>query len=301
MDQHSQLQFNLGITPSPANLATNFDPTGQHPVIIDKASAGTIGLSLTPVEAFKAASPERLALAVKLARRNIQRGVTKSQSPSDDDSDHCTMPPVKSGANTHNGPVGHVCQQHCLPAPHTPLSSLGRRTSPATNAPPVSEEPEVTAREIEQLRDKLEQQLARLDVSRKAIGREEINRKEGTVRREEVKRKNEASRAVRREEANRKQEAGRRKEAISRVENVSMWKEERDEDLERKEQRRKEQLSRNARLLYDLSQQVSDVKLQGWRGSNNHCIIGKGSPRYQFKQAASEFTGKCQCMNAVHY
>jgi len=71
--QFPQLQFSLGTRPSAKNLATHFDPGIQPPVIVRKlGNVETIGVSGTPRSAFRAVNPERLALAVELARRNVQ-------------------------------------------------------------------------------------------------------------------------------------------------------------------------------------------------------------------------------------
>lgn len=73
MNQKTQLQFNLGVVPDHAKLATDFDPSHPpSPVTIHKAAVETIGISCTPVQDFKAVSPSKLALAMKLAKRNAR-------------------------------------------------------------------------------------------------------------------------------------------------------------------------------------------------------------------------------------
>lgn len=70
MNQKTQLQFNLGVPPDHAKLATRFGPAHPSPVTIQK-TVETIGMSCTPVRDFKAVSPTKLALAMKLAKRNV--------------------------------------------------------------------------------------------------------------------------------------------------------------------------------------------------------------------------------------
>lgn len=67
MNHHTQLQFNLGIPSSPGNLATHFDSHHPTPVVIEKP----IGVG---DDGFKAISAKRLALAVRLAKRDIRLG-----------------------------------------------------------------------------------------------------------------------------------------------------------------------------------------------------------------------------------
>ena len=68
MNQHTQLQFNLGVPPHPTNLATHFDPSCPSPVIIEKPSFvhGVNGGE------FRAISAKKLALAVRLAKRDLR-------------------------------------------------------------------------------------------------------------------------------------------------------------------------------------------------------------------------------------
>ena len=73
MNQRTQLQFNLGVPPHHEKLATKMDPSSQpSPVCIQTLGAETIGISHTPAQTFKAASPETLAIAMKLAKRNAK-------------------------------------------------------------------------------------------------------------------------------------------------------------------------------------------------------------------------------------
>lgn len=71
MNQRTQLQFNLGVAPNHTKLATSFGPSHPSPVTIHKPAAETIGISCTPIQDFKAVSPNKLALAMKLAKRNV--------------------------------------------------------------------------------------------------------------------------------------------------------------------------------------------------------------------------------------
>ena len=74
MNRHTQLQFNLGIPPSPSNLATHFDPSHPTPIVINKPTMVT-------GDRFKVISAKKLALAVRLARRDLKLGRYPPTSP----------------------------------------------------------------------------------------------------------------------------------------------------------------------------------------------------------------------------
>jgi len=66
MNTRTQLQFNLAVPPNPDNLPTHFH-LHPSPVVIER---------LTPSSSASLPTAERLALAVRLARRDLKRGVS---------------------------------------------------------------------------------------------------------------------------------------------------------------------------------------------------------------------------------
>lgn len=236
MNQKTQLQFNLGIAPNNANLATNFDPTRPSPVVIEKMRTGirhaseTIGMSNTPIGDFKAVLPERLALAMKLAKRNAR---CKSPQAS---SDERGSPVYHNHANERRPPLSHhdhiessnkvserranggasIYHEDVPPTDNAQTNFPRPRAKLAFKVPPTP--PESIAREIARLKTDLDRQLAKLNRAKGEIG-------------------------------------GRKKPHVQTVSKTVYW-DEVDENEDRQQQRREEQMSRNARMVYDLSQQV---------------------------------------------
>lgn len=214
MNQKTQLQFNLGIAPNQANLATSFNPTRPSPVTIEKTRTNTIGMSHTPIGDFKAVSPERLALAMKMARRNVR---IRSPPASEDE----------GGCPTCTCHVDHVCREESrgetVWSNETRPSPCDRPATPTKipPEPPASPQVEAIARDIEKLKIDLRKQMAKLNKAKpKALVLE--------------------------------WKAPKTPVLSDRV----YWQEPYDEGKERKQQRHEEQQARNARMLYDLSQQV---------------------------------------------
>lgn len=223
VSQKTQLQFNLGSVPHSSNFATHFDPTNQPPIIINRGAVQTVGFSQTPREAFQAVSPERLSLAVKLARRNIQRnrlsysGETSScLTDNHEDATHYTRatqaPPIADKGPVHS----HTRLSYGKVRVQSPTPKDARVT---TKAAAVDDD---VADEIARLKVELQEQLVQLSTanSRRMV--------DGGGRGMNVP------------------DRGRR----------GRWGEEDEENEERWQRRRKEQWSRNARMIYDLSQQV---------------------------------------------
>ena len=73
MATETQLRFNLDVPPVPANLASNIQPQ-PSPVVIDKPAGVHAGMN-TPGTPGNPAFSDRLALAVKLARRDLRNGL----------------------------------------------------------------------------------------------------------------------------------------------------------------------------------------------------------------------------------
>ncbi len=222
MNQKTQLQFNLGVAPDYSNLGTTFNP-GNHnsPVIVEKIPSRTIGFSHTPVEAFKMVSAEKLTLAMKLAKRNLERRVSEElPSRSSTDDERGTM--AWCDGNTDHTPQSRSnddddrVSETCLPQNREPKILKEKSTSKI---------PEEIKKQIGKLRGELQLQLSRMNG---------------------VKRSNTRTRPIRDQHmgvwSGRSQHVGRLDEG--------------EENIEREKRRREEQIARNARMTYDLSQQV---------------------------------------------
>ena len=216
MNHKTQLQFNLGVHPDQANLATRFDPTRTSPVVIEKMQepSETIGMSRTPVGDFNAVSSRKLALALKLAKRNAPLCSVEC-SPEIE-----ITPPVLNEKRS----VADIRTRCELPHKSdvaTQTKEKSQHEKAPTKAPGISPSPSVfsISREISQLKADLKKTLVKLN--------------KVTEAQEHLK--------------------------SPRVANITdrvYWEQHLDDHEERLQQRREEQLARNARMLYDLSQQV---------------------------------------------
>ena len=73
MATETQLRFNLDVPPIPTNLASNFQPQ-PSPVVIDKPPVARPCVQTSNASTNNAFS-ERLALAIKLAKRDLRNGL----------------------------------------------------------------------------------------------------------------------------------------------------------------------------------------------------------------------------------
>lgn len=237
MNQKTQLQFNLGVKPNQANLATKFDDTRPSPIVIEKMKPETIGLSRTPVGDFKAVSPERLALAMKLAKRNA-----RLCSPRSGRSSPAYLESSDTSENGEKNVSGITRHTHLKPSPGPhkgPRQSHKGRTSPAVREAPVSSpvsSPVASiTKEISKLKTDLRKQLAKLNKAKE--GQDHL-----------------------------------RTSQMPTVNDKVYWQEPVDEGEERVQQRREEQLARNARMTYDLSQQVAVPSLSCTESLFSHFV-----------------------------
>ena len=230
-NQQTQLQFDLNHQPNQANLATSFEPRRFSPVMIEKQPrAETIGMSQMPVDNFKLASAERLSLAMKLAKRDARKQtVVIDPSGTCPDCECCT----ECEHTWSDEERGHIeSLEHRLKEsdrkkthpepPRRPLAPInynqrGVRESKVTKMAPKP--PQVAIMEdIEKLKVDLEKQLKKMNRSTKFRVTNQVE--DACIYREPLH-----------------------------------WDEE-EESEERQLQRQYEQMSRNARMMYDLSQQV---------------------------------------------
>ena len=234
INQQAQLQFNLDICPNDANMATKFSPTGQSPVIIEKLTDGTIGMSYTPLESFKAVSAEKLALAMKLAKRNARHRKINTTFNPEICSSCYYKPRVKFKPTNEDHYKGHyegeLSSSAAITAPQSHLSDnilhsqKGHNMRASSQLPLFSVGPKsIITKEIAQLKAELERRL-----------------ENGAKRRRDeligIKRK--------RNEMQVKDER-------------AWWEEEKESKEEREQRRKKGQFTRNSRMIYDLTQQVS--------------------------------------------
>lgn len=78
MATETQLRFNLDVPPIPTNLASNFQPQ-PSPVVIDKLPSVRPCVQTSNASTNNAFS-ERLALAIKLAKRDLRNGLIRVPS-----------------------------------------------------------------------------------------------------------------------------------------------------------------------------------------------------------------------------
>ena len=228
MKPKTRLHFKLQYLES-SNLATHFDPANQPPIVIEKMGAvQTVGFSQTPRENFQAVSPERLALAVKLARRYCRgsySGVTSSCMTNNHvDAPHHISPlsPPAEVAKANLGLQASKRSESC--------GKVRVKSSPLKG---VQAPKKVAADDITCLKVKLQEQSVRLSTTARSMAMGGASRGGGVDCRGE-------GLGV----------PGGRGGVLGR------GRREEDENEERCQRRRKEQWSRNSRMIYDLSQQV---------------------------------------------
>lgn len=246
MNHKTQLQFSLGSRPDQSNLPATFEPTRPSPVVVEKldAKSATIGMSNTRVEDFKAISPARLSLALKLAKRNARMNSAQGLpgGPKSPVSPRDNMYESEGGgrdgavqfeASLKPEPAPHKTSLKPEPGPHTtllkpePAPHQGRKRSSQTSTRdvPVPSMVASLAQEVARLRTDMQKKLVELNQVKEHQSQWRSPRRHGPVLNERV-----------------------------------YWQGPVDEDEERIQVRRVEQVARNARRIYDLSHQVSMVK-----------------------------------------
>ena len=220
-----QLQFSLGSRPSARNLATHFDPNFQPPVVMRKlGNVETIGISRTPGNAFRAINPERLALAVELARRNVQRarrsycGTTTKEESKDSVEKQQRKAPLEQ--TTKSLPA-------TIDLPNTQMQRDNKSKKALQKKKAVSTEHEEASNKVASLNKELQRRLLLWSEANVRTDESKLHRKHGKAR-----------------------HVNKRRWDVA----------EEDGEENKLEQWRKEQQARNARMMYDLSQQVR-VKL----------------------------------------
>lgn len=260
MNQHTQLQFNLGIPPHPTDLVTHFDPSQPSPVIIEKPSFvhGVNGRE------FRAISAKKLALAVRLAKRDL-RLRQLFQPPTPSSQQHCPIcRDEQSVQSTIQCDGKSVCIQELQTPAQTDVSRtemkksmvrdiedpLPQRTPRPSNKQPVSK-PEMAL----SLVDKEGNQRRRDDRSSQEVLRlrKELQRQVAYIKQlRELGRGLTSTQCVN----NNRRGQGR----VRVVESGRVWMEEVRGEEEKLLQREEEKAARNARTIYNLSHQLSRLQ-----------------------------------------
>ena len=241
MNQHTQLQFSLGIPPSPANLATHFDPSHHPtPVVIEKPIIGGSD------KVFRAVSAKKLALAVRMAKRDLMLGRRQPMTP------HLCLQCMSAQDAAQ--------QSHCdgddsaLLVPETPPPNTSHIEQEGTEEPL----PRSTSLVQPVPMDKLSQ-----------IDKKGNQRMDGRTSQEVIRLRKELQRHVTYLKQLRElghanvvstQCLGVGKRGRERVESGRVWMEDVKGEEEKILQRKEEQATRNARMIYTLSQQVSHLQ-----------------------------------------
>ena len=223
MNRSPQLQFNLESRTDYKNLATHFDPDAQPPVIIKKlGNVETVGLSRTPRDAFRAVNPDRLALAVELAKRKVQR------------------------ARRSYSEVVTPGSEDIVKKPKTPPEPVSGQFYSEKQADIKTEKGYSRGRDVKSSRPG-------------KLGRGMVD-EIGSLNAELQKQLLQLSEVHSRKMADTSKKWSRQNVG-PRYANRRRWEEEEEEEdeqsREKLEQWKKEQQSRNSRMMYDLSQQVS--------------------------------------------
>ena len=266
MNQHTQLQFNLGIPPHPTNLETHFDPSRPTPVVIEKPSFAP---GLNGGE-FRTISAKKLALAIRLAKRDLRMGRFQSPPP--------TMPspstqPCPICRDEQCGPPSTICCDERSVEPHIPPAQ-------AADISRSEMKKEVVVGDTE---EPLPQRTPYCSNERSVIQSESVLSplvdKEGNQRRRDDQSSQEVLRLrneLQRQVAYIKQlrELGRglshvtstrhgnnnNKRGVRVVESRRVWMDEGRSEEEKLLQREEERAARNARTIYNLSHQLSRLQ-----------------------------------------
>ena len=248
MNQHTQLQFNLGVQPHPTNLATHFDPSRPSPVVIEKPSF--VPASLNGKE-FRTISAKKLALAVRLAKRDLR--LARFQSPSPPPSQPC---PLCQDEQSVPPSAGH-CSVH-IQEPQSPdisCAEMKKEVVRDTEEPLPQRTHSVLESEMaSSLVDKEGNQRRRDDrISQDVLRlRKELQRQVAYIKQlRELGRGLGHVTSTRRGNANKM--SGR---SVRVVESGRVWMEEVRGEEEKMLQREEERSARNTRTIYNLSHQL---------------------------------------------
>ena len=251
MNQHTQLQFNVGVQPHPTNLATHFDPSRPSPVVIEKPSF--VPASLNGRE-FRTISAKKLALAVRLAKRDLRLG--RFQSPSPSPSRPC---PICQDEQSVAPSAGH-CSVHI----QEPQSPDVNRAEMKKEVVRDTEEP-LPQRTLSVLKSEMASSLVEKEGNqRRRDGRisQDVLRLRKELQRQVayIKQLRELGRGLGHVTSTRRGNAIANKRSGRVVESGRVWMEEVRGDEEKLLQREEERSARNARTIYNLSHQLGRLQ-----------------------------------------
>ena len=258
MNQHTQLQFNLGVQPHPTNLATHFDPSRPSPVVIEKPSFVPAGLN---EREFRTISTKKLALAVRLAKRDLRLG--RFQSPSPSPSRPCPIcrdeQRVPSSAARCSGKSVHIQEPQSPIQADVSHAEMKKEVVRDTEEPLPQRTHSVLESEMaSSLVDKEGNQRRRDDRSSQDVLRlrKELQRQVAYIKQlRELGRGLGHMTSTRRGNANKM--GGR---SVRVVESGRVWMEEVRGEEEKLLQREEERAARNARTIYNLSHQLGRLQ-----------------------------------------
>ncbi len=275
MNQHTQLQFNLGIPPHPNHLATHFDPSRPSPVVIEKPSfvPGLNGRE------FRTISAKKLALAVRLAKRDLRLG--RFQSPTPSPSQPCPIcrdersePP--SAIRCNDGKGVHIQESQ------SPIQDDGSCAEMNKGVVRDTEEEPLPQRRHSVLESEMDLSLVGNQRRRDDRSSQDVLRLRKELQRQVayIKQLRELGRGLghvtsaRRGNANK---VGQR--SVRMVESGRVWMEEVRGEEEKMLQREEERAARNARTIYNLSHQLSrlqqDMQFSNSTGNNKVHVMLK--------------------------
>lgn len=264
MSRHTQLQFNLGIPPHQSNLATHFDPSRPSPVMIEKPSFAPDPNG----REFRTISAKKLALAVRLAKRDLRVG--RFQSPAPSASQSCLI-----CRDEQSVPPSTVCcggRSVCIQEPQTPTQADVSCTDMSKEGVRDPEEPlpQRTPQQYSSKNSISESKMALLLVDEEGNKRrredqssQEVLRLRKELQRQVayIKQLRELGRGlghVTSTQRGRNNKRGQR--SVRGVESGRVWMEEVMGEEEKLLQREEEQAARNARTIYNLSHQLSRLQ-----------------------------------------
>ena len=265
MNQQTQLQFNLQVPPNPANLATTFNPYNASPVVVEKVgppNSSAVDHRSVPAGGFTMVSTDRLALAMRLAKRDLLRSRVQQQqmSPSHQSSfsheNHTPLLPQQNGQSAQSAPppMGYThfhprTESHTARHTHnTPYEATSSSKTADQSSILLEQEPlghplhdddnnqrhgDKTSREIVHLQKEIHKHITLLK-NLKEKNRQSVSEIRTKGRGQSVR--------------------------VWTGDSGRVWREE-EEDADVREHRRKEEQSvRSARMVYNLSQQVESLQ-----------------------------------------
>ncbi|KAL5478103.1 hypothetical protein EMCRGX_G024983 [Ephydatia muelleri] len=234
MATETQLRFNLDVPPIPTNLASNFQPQ-PSPVVIDKPPVARPCVQTSNASTNNAFS-ERLALAIKLAKRDLRNGLIGVPSHSTTGEEQYTGGAFQTPVAQPLPPVRGVDTPRAEPSGggYRP----GQPTAPAEEAPHMAEHVRHYPAQLKQVTDEIIRLRKELTAEVQKLKQLKMGNQGAGVKKREVR----SARPL--DDADLERQG---------------WEAKEDEEgrLKRKVT---EQTARNTRMLYDLQQQVNELQ-----------------------------------------